>query len=144
MTAGIMGAGSTSALILAGTWFRFDLLWVTLITLPAVVVCLDSGARIGVLSAAGVVPNAMGSSSITTIPSGSVGIEVPIIFGSSAPRIISTWRSRTTVRNGWTNTAVQMTVPANRTRLSNFARTKFPAFSNDPPGRGVLALRTKS
>jgi len=62
MTAGIMGAGSTSALILAGTWFRFDLLWVTLITLPAVVVCLDSGARIGVLSAAGVVPNAMGSS----------------------------------------------------------------------------------
>ena len=50
MTAGIMGAGSTSALILGGAWFRYDFLWVTLITLPAVVVCLDSGARIGVLS----------------------------------------------------------------------------------------------
>jgi manganese transport protein len=50
MTAGIMGAGSTSSLVLAGAWFRYDLLWIAIITLPAVVVCLDSGARVGVLS----------------------------------------------------------------------------------------------
>ena len=50
MTAGIMGAGSTSSLVLAGAWFRYDLLWIAIITLPAVVICLDSGARVGVLS----------------------------------------------------------------------------------------------
>ena len=50
MTAGIMGAGSTSALVLAGAWFRYDLLWIAIVTLPAVVVCLDSGARVGVLA----------------------------------------------------------------------------------------------
>jgi manganese transport protein len=50
MTAGIMGAGSTGSLVLAGAWFRYDLLWIAIITLPAVVVCLDSGARVGVLS----------------------------------------------------------------------------------------------
>ncbi len=50
MTAGIMGAGSTTALVLAGAWFRYDLLWVAIITLPFVVVCLDSGARVGVMS----------------------------------------------------------------------------------------------
>jgi len=50
MTVGIMGAGSTSALLLAGAWFRYDLLWIVLLTLPAVVVCLDSGARVGILS----------------------------------------------------------------------------------------------
>jgi Mn2+/Fe2+ NRAMP family transporter len=50
MTAGIMGAGSTSALVLAGAWFRYDLLWLTLIILPPLVICLDSGARIGIMS----------------------------------------------------------------------------------------------
>lgn len=50
MTAGIMGAGSTTALVLAGAWFRYDLLWVAIVTLPLVVVCLDSGARVGVMS----------------------------------------------------------------------------------------------
>ncbi len=50
MTAGIMGAGSTSSLVLAGAWFRYDLLWIAIVTLPAVVVCLDSGARVGILS----------------------------------------------------------------------------------------------
>src|SRR3972149_5770831 len=50
MATGIMGAGSTSALVLAGSWFRYDLLWVAIFTLPAVVVCLDSGARVGVIS----------------------------------------------------------------------------------------------
>lgn len=50
MTAGIMGAGSTTSLVLAGAWFRYALLWVAIITLPFVVVCLDSGARVGVMS----------------------------------------------------------------------------------------------
>ncbi len=50
MTAGIMGAGSTSALVLAGAWFRYDLLWLALLILPALVICLDSGARVGILS----------------------------------------------------------------------------------------------
>jgi len=50
MTAGIMGAGSTSSLVLAGAWFRYDLLWIAIVTLPAVVICLDSGARVGILS----------------------------------------------------------------------------------------------
>jgi Mn2+/Fe2+ NRAMP family transporter len=50
MTAGIMGAGSTGSLVLAGAWFRYDLLWIAILTLPAVVVCLDSGARVGVVS----------------------------------------------------------------------------------------------
>src|SRR5690606_4503197 len=50
MTAGIMGAGSTTSLVLAGAWFRYDLLWVAIVTLPLVVVCLDSGARVGVMS----------------------------------------------------------------------------------------------
>lgn len=50
MTAGIMGPGSTTSLLLAGAWFRYDLLWIALIVLPAIVVCLDSGARVGVLS----------------------------------------------------------------------------------------------
>jgi len=52
MTAGIMGAGSTSSLVLAGAWFRYDLLWIAIVTLPAVVICLDSGARVGILSGA--------------------------------------------------------------------------------------------
>ena len=50
MTAGIMGAGSTSALVLAGAWFRYDLLWLALLILPALIICLDSGARIGIMS----------------------------------------------------------------------------------------------
>ena len=50
MTAGIMGPGSTTSLVLAGAWFRYDLLWVAVLILPAVVVCLDSGARVGILS----------------------------------------------------------------------------------------------
>ncbi|MBL7644726.1 MAG: divalent metal cation transporter [Candidatus Hydrogenedentes bacterium] len=50
MTAGIMGAGSTSALVLAGAWFRYDLLWLTLLILPALIICLDSGARIGIMA----------------------------------------------------------------------------------------------
>ena len=50
MTAGIMGPGSTGSLLLAGAWFHYDLLWIALIVLPAIVICLDSGARIGILS----------------------------------------------------------------------------------------------
>ncbi len=50
MTAGIMGPGSTTSLVLAGAWFRYDLLWIAMISLPAIVVCLDSGARVGIMS----------------------------------------------------------------------------------------------
>ena len=50
MAAGIMGAGSTGSLVLAGAWFRYDLLWIAILTLPAVVICLDSGARVGIMS----------------------------------------------------------------------------------------------
>jgi len=50
MAAGIMGAGSTGSLVLAGAWFRYDLLWIAIIALPAVVICLDSGARVGIMS----------------------------------------------------------------------------------------------
>lgn len=51
MTAGIMGAGSTTSLLLGGAYFGYDLLWATLIILPIVVVCQDTASRIG--SAAG-------------------------------------------------------------------------------------------
>ena len=34
MAAGSMGAGAVATLILAGAWFRYDLLWVILLMLP--------------------------------------------------------------------------------------------------------------
>lgn len=42
-----MGAGSVATLILAGAWFRYDLLWVVLLTLPLFVAAVDSSSRIG-------------------------------------------------------------------------------------------------
>ncbi len=42
-----MGAGAVATLILAGAWFRYDLLWVVLFTLPLFVVAVDSSSRIG-------------------------------------------------------------------------------------------------
>jgi len=50
ITAGTMGAGSTSSLILAGAWFRYDLLWVAIAILPLFVVSVDSASRIGLLN----------------------------------------------------------------------------------------------
>ncbi len=34
MAAGSMGAGTTGSLVLGGAWFRYDLLWVVLLTIP--------------------------------------------------------------------------------------------------------------
>ena len=50
ITAGSMGAGSTSSLILAGAWFRYDLLWLALLILPLFVVSVDSAARLGLVN----------------------------------------------------------------------------------------------
>lgn len=47
IAAGTMGAGAVATLILAGAWFRYDLLWVVLFTLPLFVVAFDSSSRIG-------------------------------------------------------------------------------------------------
>lgn len=49
-TAGTMGAGSTTALVLAGTYFGYSLLWVAVYTLPILVIGQDSASRIGVMS----------------------------------------------------------------------------------------------
>ena len=50
MTAGIMGAGSTVSLITAGCYFKYSLLWTVLISLPVIVVCQDTAARIGAMA----------------------------------------------------------------------------------------------
>lgn len=50
MAAGTMGAGATASLILAGAWFRYDLLWVILLVLPLFVISVDSASRIGLLN----------------------------------------------------------------------------------------------
>lgn len=47
IAAGTMGAGAVAALLLAGAWFRYDLLWVVLLMLPLFVVAVDSASRIG-------------------------------------------------------------------------------------------------
>jgi Mn2+/Fe2+ NRAMP family transporter len=47
IAAGTMGAGAVASLILAGAWFRYDLLWVVLFMLPLFVVAFDSSSRIG-------------------------------------------------------------------------------------------------
>lgn len=50
IAAGTMGAGAVATLILAGAWFRYDLLWVVLFMLPLFVIAVDSSARIGVVN----------------------------------------------------------------------------------------------
>lgn len=50
ITAGTMGAGSTSSLVLAGAWFRYDLLWLAVLILPLFVISVDSAARIGLVN----------------------------------------------------------------------------------------------
>ncbi|MEJ8567812.1 NRAMP family divalent metal transporter [Elongatibacter sediminis] len=47
IAAGSMGAGSVATLILAGAWFRYELLWVIPLTLPLFVAAVDSSSRIG-------------------------------------------------------------------------------------------------
>ncbi len=50
MTAGVMGSGSTTSLILSGTYFGYSLLWVAVYTIPILVIIQDSASRIGVMS----------------------------------------------------------------------------------------------
>ncbi len=50
MAAGMIGAGAVSTRLLAGTWFRFELLWVALYVIPMVIFTLDSASRIGIIS----------------------------------------------------------------------------------------------
>jgi Mn2+/Fe2+ NRAMP family transporter len=50
MAAGTMGAGAVASLILAGAWFRYDLLWVVVAILPLFVIFVDSASRIGLLN----------------------------------------------------------------------------------------------
>lgn len=50
MAAGTMGAGAAASLILAGAWFRYELLWVIPLVLPLFVISVDSAARIGLLN----------------------------------------------------------------------------------------------
>lgn len=50
IAAGTMGAGSVAVLILAGAWFRYNLLWVVLFMLPLFVVAVDSSSRIGTVN----------------------------------------------------------------------------------------------
>src|SRR3989337_169472 len=50
MAAGTMGAGATSSLILAGAWFRYDLIWVAVLVLPLFVIAIDSASRIGLVN----------------------------------------------------------------------------------------------
>lgn len=50
IAAGTMGAGAVATLILAGAWFRYDLLWVVLFMLPLFVIAVDSASRIGAVN----------------------------------------------------------------------------------------------
>ena len=50
MAAGTMGAGAAASLILAGAWFRYELLWVIPLILPLFVISVDSASRIGLLN----------------------------------------------------------------------------------------------
>jgi len=50
MTAGIMGAGSTTSLVLSGTYFGYSLLWIAVVTLPVVVIAEESASRIGIMA----------------------------------------------------------------------------------------------
>lgn len=51
IAAGTMGAGAVASFLLAGAWFRYDLLWVILLMLPVFVVSTDTASRIGALNA---------------------------------------------------------------------------------------------
>jgi len=51
IAAGTMGAGAAASLLLAGAWFRYDLLWVIIVILPLFVIFADSASRVGLLNA---------------------------------------------------------------------------------------------
>lgn len=50
MAAGTMGAGAAASLVLAGSWFRYELLWVIPLILPLFVISVDSASRVGLLN----------------------------------------------------------------------------------------------
>lgn len=50
MAAGTMGAGAIASFLLAGAWFRYELLWVLLLMLPLFVASADSASRLGALN----------------------------------------------------------------------------------------------
>lgn len=50
MAAGTMGAGAMASFLLAGAWFRYELLWVIVLMLPVFVISADSASRIGALN----------------------------------------------------------------------------------------------
>ena len=50
IAAGTMGGGAIASFLLAGAWFRYDLLWVLLFMLPIFVIGVDSSSRIGSLN----------------------------------------------------------------------------------------------
>ena len=53
MAAGMIGAGAVSTRLMAGCWFRFDLLWVALYVIPMVIIANDSASRIGNITGRG-------------------------------------------------------------------------------------------
>ena len=50
MAAGTMGAGAAASLVLAGAWFRYEMLWVIPLILPIFVLSVDSASRVGLLN----------------------------------------------------------------------------------------------
>jgi len=48
--AGMIGAGAVATRLLAGAWFGFELLWVALYIIPAVIFTLDSASRVAVVN----------------------------------------------------------------------------------------------
>jgi Mn2+/Fe2+ NRAMP family transporter len=50
VAAGMIGAGAVSTRLLAGTWFRMELLWSALYVIPMVIFTLDSASRVGIMS----------------------------------------------------------------------------------------------
>ena len=50
VAAGMIGAGAVSTRLLAGTWFRMELLWSALYVIPMVIFTLDSASRVGTMS----------------------------------------------------------------------------------------------
>lgn len=47
IAAGTMGAGAVASFLLAGAWFRYELLWVVMCMLPVFVVSVDTASRVG-------------------------------------------------------------------------------------------------
>jgi hypothetical protein len=70
MAAGSMGAGAVATLILAGAWFRYELLWVVLFMLPLFVIRFrqQSAANAGTLQIWNPIKTVVGVMSVKKIP----------------------------------------------------------------------------